>query len=401
MTNRNGRSAEEEILSKIPGFNDGNDDTNDVGNADTNNDGGGEASDDNDTQANDGTQSVRSNDRDSNSSEPASQGGGQNGQRQTQQGNKAPAKPVIDPKTGKPVTQQQQQPKYADPTQPQGQLRTDSKGNLINAKGEIVARSGQERRLFDKARGLEHTVSLRDRELTAHKTQIEKLTRELADAKVLNGQPAAMGLTNPEAYIGLQLVQKYKSDPAEFIKFVVAKMTEAGHDVDKLMGGKGTFAPSAQTLVEVVRHEIAGALQPRTQQPTQEQIAEADAEEEYERFMSVHPDAHIHEDALSRLLQADESLSLETAYYKLQNWAIKNAFDWNLPLGPQIEAKAKGGKQQQNGNGNGNGNNGQRRPMPNGRAANAGTVQPQQQQFSHASSWDEIINSSIAENFQR
>lgn len=303
---------------------------------------------------------------------------------------------VIDPKTGKPVKQEQQQ-QLADPLAHKGNWRVDNKGNVINREGQILARAGNERRLFEKGRKLEERLQVAGREVEGLRAQMKKLTDAAADAKVLEGVPKSLGLTPEESYMGMRLVNMYKKDAGEFFRYVVAQMTKAGHDVSKLTGNGGAaIAPDPAAIQELIRREISGALGPITQtrqRAEEEARVNDDALRQSQEFFERHSDAEIHEEVLARMLMQDENLSLDAAYWKLKAFAADNGFDFNEPLQEQVDARRSA-----NGNGKQRQQQQQRgKPMPAGRGS-AVPVTRNEPKFSHDSSWDEIIQATMKEN---
>lgn len=336
-----------------------------------------------------------------NSDDQSTQGTGQRGKQQQQA-------PVIDPKTGKPVKgqQQQQQPQqlpqqFADPLEHRGRYKTDQKGNILNEQGAIIARAGNERRLFEKARALDSRLQVASREVETHRSQVEKLTHQLADTKLLNGQPAAMGLSMEEAYTGLRLVQMYKGDPGQFFKYVVDQMTKAGHDVAKFGQAAGAAVnPSPEAVQALIRQTIAselGPLKQNTQQQQQDRAADDAAMKEALEFFDNFPDAQIHEDVLARLIESDPRLSPEAAYWKLKSICAEQDFDFSQPLRPQFEARSAQGSQQQQRQQQ-QPRTQQRRPMPNGRGADGAVRERKESLAAPDENWDVIIRQSMQEN---
>ena len=54
--------------------------------------------------------------------------------------------------------------------------------------------------------------------------------------------------------------------------------------------------------------------------------------EVYNGFMSQFPDAQIHDNSLARLLESDQNLTPEAAYFKLKNFYLEKGLDFSVPL---------------------------------------------------------------------
>jgi hypothetical protein len=384
------QTIDDRILSKIPGF--GHDDDTDTTPNDQANEGETDESQSSESESQEGDVATAVNVRKGDSQ-------GSDDQRDASRDGKhskgAKEAPVLDPKTGKPI--QQQQAQFADPITHKGNWRVDAKGNVINREGHIVAKAGNERRLFEKGRALEGRLQVAQRETQGMQAALKKLTDAAADAKVLEGQPRALGLSAEESYMGLRLVSMYKKDAGEFFRYVVAQMTKAGHDVSKLTGNGGAVvSPDPAAIQDLIRREISTALGPITQT---RQRADEDARtndevmQQTQAFFNNHVDAEIHEEVLARMLAADDNLSLDAAYWKLKAFAADNGFNFDEPLQAQVDAARNA-----NGNGQPRGQQQQgRRPMPAGRGG-AVPVTRNEPKFSHDSSWDDIIRTTMREN---
>lgn len=385
------QSVDERILSRIPGFGNEDDETdtqnNDQASEDQTDD---SQSSEGESQEGDVTAAINVRKGDSQGSDDQ-----RNAQRDGKQSKGTKETAVIDPKTGKPV-QQQQQAQFADPLAHKGNWRVDAKGNVVNREGHIVAKAGNERRLFEKGRALEKRLEVAARETDGMRGALKKLTDAAADAKVLEGQPRALGLSAEESYMGLRLVSMYKKDAGEFFRYVVAQMTKAGHDVSKLTGSGGAVvSPDPAAIQELIKREISTALGPITQtrqRAEEEARVNDDVMRQTQEFFDRNPDADIHEEVLARMLAQDENLSLDAAYWKLKAFAADNGFNFDEPLQAQVDAA-------RNANGNGQQRRQQQRgkPMPAGRGSTA-SVTRNEPKFSHDSSWDDIIKTTMREN---
>jgi hypothetical protein len=300
--------------------------------------------------------------------------------------------------TGEQQQQQAPQQQFADPNKPVGQLGVDKRGNLINQQGQIVARAGSERRLFEKAQRFETQLNAQRKLNEKTTNDLQRAVTEIKGMREVIGLGESMRMTTQEAMLGLRMVDMYKKDPGEFFKYVLTQVTAAGHDVAKLLPEAGAAAVSAEGIQRLIQRELQQALGPvkdtRAEQQRQQQV-NADVEKEYNEFIDRFPDAVTHEETIARLIQAEPNLSLDAAYYRLQAFAAKNGLDFSLPLKAQIEARGRSGtqnnvpRQQQQ-------PQRQQRPMPGGRGA--APVVNNQPKFGADASFDDIIKSSLREH---
>lgn len=357
---------DERILAKIPGINDDVDDDE----QDTEVDAGEEVEED-ESQSDDEGSSTDVADQ------PATSGSQPTEQNKSTNANAQPQKEQL-----------------ADPLKPTGPVSVDKKGNLVNQQGHIVARAGSERRLYEKTTRLESQLK---QTKTAHENDRQLLQRAATEIKGMRevyGMANDLRMSTREAMLGLTLVDKFKKDPVDFFKYVLTQMAAVGQDVSKLVPELGAAAVSPDGIKQLIQQELRGALGPvreTREQDVRQQQAMQDAEREYTQFVDRFPDVTTHEDVIARLIQDDEHLSLDAAYYKLKEFAATNRLDFSRPLKPQIEARQRSGNTQ-----NATQQRTQQRPMPNGRG-NAPVVS-NQPKFGADASYEDIIMSSMREN---
>ena len=194
--------------------------------------------------------------------------------------------------------------------------------DLVNANGEVVAAGGRERRFYETAQQQKARADGLDAKVTSLNAQLEAVN----NAGTLGTQ---YNLTPEEVTTGAQLISAYKNNPVEAIQYMLTQAQGNGINVDSILNGGSTDVGAIKQLIE-------NALAPLTEQ-RQEQIdtqaVNDRATEIYNDFMVKYPDAAVHEDSLSRLLEQDSSLSVEAAYYKLQSYYNGKGLDWTKSLG--------------------------------------------------------------------
>jgi hypothetical protein len=101
----------------------------------------------------------------------------------------------------------QQQQTAQDPTdlrqQDEGQVKYDQAGNVVDARGNIVAPAGRGRRLDEQNRRYRGLLEAKDREL-------QQLKATQGESQFLNGAPAKLGLNNDETAAALDMMALFK-----------------------------------------------------------------------------------------------------------------------------------------------------------------------------------------------
>ena len=323
----------------------------------------------------------------------------------------APTAPVADGAapveggTGTPAPADAQQPKA--PVGADGKPadavpgKTDAKGNIVDAAGNIVAAAGSERRHYERAQKQDKYIGTLEKDL--------KEARDGASMTgVLNDVPAKLGLNAQDTEMGLQAIASFKKDPVATARWMLQETMRLGYTVNQVLGenAEGKVDGGSLDLAAVkamISEQVAPLLGDRN--AVQQQTAnDATAQREYDGFMAKHENAHIHEGTLTRLLAGNSTLTPEVAYWQLREYSAKNGLDFNLPLGPQMQAKQSAQPGQQPA------------PAPNGNVPPQAQLQsPPPQAMPHGSSpastpmtqepemaspdtnWDTIVQQSLRE----
>lgn len=206
-------------------------------------------------------------------------------------------------------------------TNKEQQISSRGPQDLVDAQGNLIAAGGKERRFYETAQ--------------REKQRSESLTKELDNAKMQLDAISTAGnlgtqysLSPEELTTGAQIISAYKENPVETLQYMLTQAQAAGHNISEIgMGG------SVDT--QAIKQMIDNAVKPLVSEQQYKQETEQtnqEAEQEYNSFVSKYPDAPVHEQALTRLLQDDSTLSPEAAYLKLQNFYLQKGLDWNKPL---------------------------------------------------------------------
>lgn len=311
-----------------------------------------------------------------------------------------------------PFNKNQQQPrKVADPKkgEEQRKTRSDANGNLVDERGNIIARSGEARRLHSQVERLRATNN------TLESRTVE-LARQLEQVNFLNNLPKQYGLANEEVADGLQILASFKADPAKAARMVIERALAAGVSLHQIVNDD--FIPNV--TLDATRRLLDERLGPIAKERQEGQDVEAVRQQGIEaatRFLTDYPDAEINNEAVAIRMKSlreeyrdrgidnvDPYLLAERAWNDIVRFAEKNNLDPTQPLGPQIRARA----QQTQTPTNGRKTNAQRgtqgqpvrqsRPMPNGSNGGGEIVERKSRSNSADDSFDSIVRDAMAEN---
>lgn len=214
--------------------------------------------------------------------------------------------------------------------------KVDVSKNVIDARtGAVVAYAGAERKAFERM--LPHINEVR--------TQAEQYRVALESASAANAIASKLNLTPEEFSIGARIMNVFKSDPKQAIRFMLQEATNNGIDTSDLGAGGGV---SVNAIKETVQSIVTEALKPfsvftqERQQQEETQQAQQQAQEFINEFATTHPDAVIHFPSIAKIMNAKPGTDANTAYLILQNHALRNGFDWSHDLVPQIQARVNG-----------------------------------------------------------
>tara|TARA_R110000803_G_scaffold37656_1_gene81238 strand:- start:3381 stop:4352 length:972 start_codon:yes stop_codon:yes gene_type:complete len=201
----------------------------------------------------------------------------------------------------------------------QGQQQDSSPSNLVNARGEVVAKGGMERRFYDKA-------VKSDRDARNAQQQVETLQGQLSALQGMGNLSTQYGITPEEVSTGAQLMKSFNDNPVDTVKYLLTQAQSMGHNVDGIGGSTDMSA------IKQMMSEMMAPITNEHQQRAEDQQIEAETQTIYNDFMTQFPDAEVHQDSLAQLIQNDQSLSPVAAYYKLQAFYGQKGLDWTKPL---------------------------------------------------------------------
>jgi hypothetical protein len=247
--------------------------------------------------------------------------------------------------------------------------------DLKDSNGNVIAKGGSERRLYEAA----HREKGRAEGLSR---KVEELTGQLAAINEAGNVGTQFGLTPTEVTTGAQLMQAWKKNPVETIQYLLTQAQASGHNIDAIAQSGGIDAGAMQQMLKDTLAPLLSEQQGRVD--TQE--ANTKALEIYNDFSGKHPNAKIHEDSISRLMQQDNSLSPEAAYFKLQSYYLERGLDWTKNLDTLKKEHLAS---------NGSSVNTQSPQPPNGNNVNPDTVTNSANVAEVETSYEDIIKSAM------
>lgn len=306
--------------------------------------------------------------------------------KETDEGDEDLTDPLKKPEQRKPDNKEQQR----------GKPRTNERGDLVDEQGKVIANRGMERRLHSQLERTRETVSTLQERNT-------ELARQVADAQFLDGLPRRLNLNNDDVQIGLGFAASLKADPVKFAREAIERAVAKGVALQDIVNDE--FIPNVSiAATQRLLDERLGPIADRNKQDQDSVVAQREAEEKTNRFLSDYPDAETHQELVahqmarlkqeysSRGVSPDPYLLAERAWQQIEEFAIRNKLDVTQPLGPQIEARqnATGRREQPR-------REQQRRPMPNGSGRGGDVVERKSRSANPDDSYDSIIREAMAE----
>lgn len=262
----------------------------------------------------------------------------------------------------------------------------NSRGDITDRNGGVLAHHGNERRLFYAAQRGQETIA----NLTA---ELERVKVSQVQGGEADRMAQQHGLTSDEVRESMGIVAEFKRNPAAAARNVVERAMALGHSLQDILGS------NAQEAVETgaIQRMLDAKLKPITDQFTtqqRQQQTDFEAQQAMTAFLNAHEYSNIHANAISRLMQSNQ-FTPERAYYELRQWAAVRGLDFSKPLGPQVAALANESAQQPQVNGQ------QPRVAPMVRGAGSGTaatapVTDQPVAYSEHDDWKTILRREIA-----
>jgi hypothetical protein len=262
------------------------------------------------------------------------------------------------------------------------QVRYDQAGNVIDARGNVIAPAGRGRRLDEQNRRYRGLLEAKEKEL--HQAQVA-----MAEAKYLNGAPSQLGLNADETAAALDMMALFKSNPSQLVQIVLAEASSKGVDLNKLLGSNiGTVQTDA---IKKMLDERFAPLDKMSKERAQEAQLNQAVQTRYNTFLTKYPDADPHQDAIANLMRT-QGLHETEAYFRVREFALRNGLNFDQPLGPQLAAIMQQGGQQPRQQAS------RRRPIVNGRGPSNGQMTERRTEVASPDrSYASIVEEALAE----
>lgn len=260
------------------------------------------------------------------------------------------------------------------------QVRYDQAGNVIDARGNIIAPAGRGRRLDEQNRRYRGLLEAKDKELLAYKM------RE-GEAKYLNGAPQQLGLNADETAAALDMMALFKNNPGQLVQIVLAEAQAKGVDLNKLLG-QNMGSVQTEAIKKMLDERLAPLDRIHKEREEEHRVNSA-VQTRYNTFLTKYPDADPHQDAIANLMRT-QGLNEVEAYFRVREFALRNGLNFEEPLGPQLaEIMQRGDQPKQQAS--------RRRPIVNGRTPVNGMTERKTEVASPDRSYASIIEEALAE----
>jgi hypothetical protein len=206
-----------------------------------------------------------------------------------------------------------------------------SKGNnnpqdLLDENGNIIAKAGAERRFYEENQKLKRERdNFNNRVLPQIRQEYENMTAKINSYNEVFKSMQMGDLSTEDIQLGMELIRQWKHSPKDTINFLLTQAKSYGINVDE--NGSSDMAAINQMLDQ----KLQPFLQERELREKQIQARQS-AENIYNNFMSKYPDAKNHVNEIAYLYKKNPGQSLDAIYFQLQNYYLRNNYDFNTPL---------------------------------------------------------------------
>jgi hypothetical protein len=206
-----------------------------------------------------------------------------------------------------------------------------SKGNnnpqdLLDENGNVIAKAGAERRFYEENQKLKRERdNFNNRVLPQIRQEYENMTAKINSYNEVFKSMQMGDLSTEDIQLGMELIRQWKHSPKDTINFLLTQAKSYGINVDE--NGSSDMAAINQMLDQ----KLQPFLQERELREKQIQARQS-AENIYNNFMSKYPDAKNHVNEIAYLYKKNPGQSLDAIYFQLQNYYLRNNYDFNTPL---------------------------------------------------------------------
>lgn len=198
--------------------------------------------------------------------------------------------------------------------------------DLVDANGNIIAKAGAERRFYEENQKLKREKEHFNTTIMPQiKQEYDTMVAKINSYNEVFKSMQVGDLSTDDLQLGMELIRQWKKSPEDTINFLLTQAKSYGINVDE--GGKSDMAAINQMLDQ----KLQPFLQERELRDRQIQ-ARQNAENIYNNFMNKYPDAKNHVNEIAYLYKRNPNQSLDAIYYQLQNYYLRNNYDFNTPL---------------------------------------------------------------------
>lgn len=232
--------------------------------------------------------------------------------------------------------QQERQQRQPRPLPKKAEVKADRNGNLINAKGEVVARAGREARHYQNWQRAQSRITNMETQYAQASERFQRLgtlAQQLADEndryRAQEAEITKLGLAPAERLQALAFAAEAKRDPKAAVKKMLTLAATNGINLAELgEGAQGGLDP--KSLLDIIRTEIQNATNPlkedneRRQQQTQQEQEQQQRQEaalsHVQQFFGQNPEAVPYEPLFRQLLQhpVTRKMSLGEMWARIQ-----------------------------------------------------------------------------------
>lgn len=260
-------------------------------------------------------------------------------------------------------------------------FQSDTKGDIYDAQGQLIARQGAQRMIFHR---LWPTLEANARELAGLRERHRNYEEANAVAK-------REGITLDEQGAAMQMFVQWKKDPIKMVSTLLTLAEQSGKDISSIRQSGGLTATDLRAAVQEIVGEAVKPFSFLTKQQEEQQQQQQlydEVQTEYTAFIEDFPDARVHEGSIANVMR-DKGLNHREAYFAVRAFAAERGLDWNKPLADQLLTKDGQTRQR---NPSGAGNNRSQMPRIGGRGSSeaAHVEEGVNDQANANDSWDAI-----------
>lgn len=198
------------------------------------------------------------------------------------------------------------------------------------ATGQVVARGGIERRIFEGAQ----RVNRENQQLT---TRLQAAENNAAQHNDIVKLGTTLQLSHQDQQASLNLMSQFLKDPVAMLEKLVIEVKSKGYNIPFLSTG---ITPGMDTAA--IQRMVDARMAPITQQQqatVQQQENQVQAKKTLDTFLDVNPEGQHNLTVLAEMMTAQPGLTIDNAFVRMMKWCHSNGLDYTKPLKLQVEAR--------------------------------------------------------------